>query len=251
MRRPLSDSETIGAAAGSLVALCVAGLLGSVRGEISQANAALILVLIIVGAATIGGRWAGGATALASAVSFDFFLTRPYGSLAIKSTGEIITTILLFAVGVAVGQIVGSRMRAKAGERTGVEEVAGLHRVARLVAEDSSDRDLIAAVEEEVAGVLLLPACTFHLLPPDPPRPQLEPTGRVDAPYVHLDDGFALPREGIVVPVRAGGRTLGWLVCDGPDHLIGVASSRRRTALVMASLMGAHLARHSTASDAA
>ena len=99
MRRPLSDSETIGAAAGSLVALCVAGLLGSVRGEISQANAALILVLIIVGAATIGGRWAGGATALASAVSFDFFRTRPYGSLAIKSTSEIITTILLFAVG--------------------------------------------------------------------------------------------------------------------------------------------------------
>ena len=250
MRRPLTDSEVIGGAAGAIAALCVAGLLGSVRGEISQANAALILVLVIIGAAVVGGRWAGGATALAAAVSFDFFLTRPYGSLAIKDGSEIVTTILLFVVGVAVGQIVGSRLRARAGARTGTEEVAGLHRVARLVADDASDRDLIAAVEEEVADVLLLPSCSFHLLPPDPPRPLLEPTGRVDAPYVHLDDGFALPGAGLTVPVRAGGSTLGWLVCDGPDRLVGVAADRKRTALVLASLLGAHLARRPASSDA-
>jgi hypothetical protein len=251
MRRPLTDSEAIGAAAGSIVALCIGGILGSVRGEISQANAALILVLVIVGAAVVGGRWAGGATALAAAVSFDFFLTRPYLSLAIKDGSEIVTTILLFVVGVAVGQIVGSRQRAKTGERTGKEEVAGLHRIARLVTEDVPDRDLIAAVEDEVAEVLLLPACTFHLLPPDPPRPMLDPAGRVDAPYVHLDDGFALPAAGVTIAVRASGSTVGWLVCDGPTQLVGVAGDRRRTALVMASLLGSHLARRPASSDAA
>ncbi|MGN6695230.1 MAG: DUF4118 domain-containing protein, partial [Aquihabitans sp.] len=84
MRRPLSDSEVIGGALGAIVAITVAGLLGGFRGEVDHANAALLLALVTIGAAMIGGRWAGGATALAGALGFDFFLTQPYDSLAIK-----------------------------------------------------------------------------------------------------------------------------------------------------------------------
>lgn len=247
MRRPLSDSEVIGGALGAIVALVVAGVLGGFRGEVTQANAALMLALVTIGAATIGGRWAGGATALAGALGFDFFLTKPYNSLAIKDGSEIITTILLFVVGIAVGQIVGERARAERGKQDGVDEVGGLHRVARLVSSGAPLTDVVASVEVEVAKVLLVPACTFSLLPPDDPHPSMDETGRIDAAYVHVDDGFALPPEGITVPVRGAGAALGWLVCEPPDRLVGVAPDRRRTALILADLLGATLARQDLA----
>ena len=62
-------------AIGGLLAIAAAGLLGAVRGDISQANAALALVLIVVLAAFTGGRWAGVSTGIVAAVAFDFFLT--------------------------------------------------------------------------------------------------------------------------------------------------------------------------------
>jgi len=244
MRRPLSDSEVIGGALGAIVAIVVAGLLGGFRGEVDQANAALILALVTISAATIGGRWAGGATALAGALGFDFFLTEPYGSLAIKDGSEIVTTILLFIVGVAVGQIVGERMQAERGKQAGADEVAGLHRVGRLVATDEPLATVISAVEHEVAAVLLVPGSEFSLLPPDQAGPTMDQTGRVDAPYVHIEDGFTLPSDGVVIPVSHGGSTVGWLTCDPPDRLVGVSPDRRRTAIVLADLLGAALARN-------
>ncbi|MCU1370079.1 MAG: hypothetical protein JWO77_1273 [Ilumatobacteraceae bacterium] len=243
MRRPLSDSELIGGALGAIVALCVAGLMGGFRGEVSHANAALMLALVTLAAATIGGRWAGGATALAGALGFDYFLTRPYDSLAIKDGSEIITTILLLVVGLAVGQIVLERVRAERGKQDGVDEVGGLHRVSRLVADGAPVGDVVAAVETEVAKVLLVPGCAYSLLPPELPHPSMEETGRVDATYVHVEDGFALPPEGIVIPVRGAGAVTGWLVCEPPAHLVGVSPDRRRTALVLASFLGAALTR--------
>lgn len=243
MRRPLSDSEVIGGASGAIVALVVAGVMGGFRGEVTHANAALMLALVTIAAATIGGRWAGGATALAGALGFDYFLTKPYDSLAIKDGSEIITTILLFIVGIAVGQIVGQRVQAERGKRDGTEEVGGLFRVARLVSDGAPLGDVVGAVETEVAAVLLVPGCTYTLLPPDLPRPRMDETGRIDAAYVHVEDGFALPSEGVAVPVRSAGATVGWLVCDGPEGLVGVSPDRRRTALVLANLLGTAVAR--------
>lgn len=115
MRRTLSDDEAIGIGLGTLVAIALAGALGAVRAEIDQTNAALCLVLVVIGAAYTGGRWAGGATAIASAISFAFFLTAPYQSLAIDSTDDVLTTGLLLAVGLAVGTIATSRREARGG----------------------------------------------------------------------------------------------------------------------------------------
>ena len=242
MRRPLSDSEVIGGAIGAIVAICLAGLMGSVRTEVTQANAALVLALVTIGAAIVGGRWAGGATALAGAVGFDFFLTKPYGSLAIKDGSEILTTALLFVVGIAVGQIVGERARAERGKQAGADEVGGLHKVAQLVSADAPLSQVITTVEGEVAKVLMVTGASYTPLPPDPAPPAMDGTGRIDAPYVHLDDGFALPRDGVLVPVRGAGAQRGWLVCSAPTALVGVSSDRRRTALVLADLLGAALA---------
>jgi hypothetical protein len=249
MRRPLSDLETIGGGAGVIGALCVGGLLGSMRGEVSRANAGLLLVLVIIAAAAVGGRWAGGATALAGAMAFDFFLTKPYGSLAIKSTDDIVTTILLLVAGISVGQFANTRWRDHEASLAGTEEVACLHRVASLTADGAGLIQIVGGVQREVATVLHLAQCRYEVDPTARDLPAMERTGRVDAPYVHLDDGFVLPEGGFTIPVRADGRGFGALVCTPATPSIGVSVDRRRTALVLADHLGLALA-HGTSSAA-
>ncbi len=59
--------------------LVACALLTLARDAIANTNAALILVLLIVGAASTGLRSAGLLAAVSSAAWFDFFLTVPYG----------------------------------------------------------------------------------------------------------------------------------------------------------------------------
>lgn len=233
MTRKWTDAELISAGLGGILVIAVAGLLGAVRGEIDQANAALVLVLVVIAAGFTGGSRAGVSTGLAAAVSFDFFLTRPYGSLAIKSSDDVIATVLLVTVGFAVGLIATSRDEARAASKAGSDEVAGAYRVARMVADGADITAVIAAVEDEVAGVLRLRECHFSVELPVEELPELEPNGRVDAPYVHEGDGFVLPPDGLVIALRHGAVRRGWLVCR-PAEPVGISRDRRRTALVLA-----------------
>jgi K+-sensing histidine kinase KdpD len=85
--------------------LVACALLALVRGAIDNTNAALILVLLVVAAASTGLRLAGLLAAASSAVWFDFFLTAPYGRFTINDRADIETTVLLILVGAAVTEI--------------------------------------------------------------------------------------------------------------------------------------------------
>ena len=100
-----SERASLGVPLGSLASISVATLLVGVRGEIANANVALILVVCVLVGAWWGGRGAGVASTLAAAASFDFFHTRPYNSLKMTDGNDIVTTVLLLVVGLAVGEI--------------------------------------------------------------------------------------------------------------------------------------------------
>ena len=73
-------------------------------------------MIVVVAVAALGGRAAGIVTALAAVVSFDFFHTEPYLSLAIDSRDDIETTVLLLVAAVLVGTIASAgRIGAPAG----------------------------------------------------------------------------------------------------------------------------------------
>ena len=74
-----------------------------------NANVALVLVLVVVLAAVGGGRTAGAVAAVSAALSFNFFHTVPYLTLEIDSADDVETTLLLLAVGLAVGQLASYR----------------------------------------------------------------------------------------------------------------------------------------------
>src|SRR5437764_14449711 len=140
------NRSTAGGALGALSSLGAAIALVGVRGDIAPANVALILVLFVLLGAVIGGRGAGIVSALVAAVSFDFFHTKPYGSLKIANSDDLLTTLLLLGVGIAVGEIATRSDRIRAAWRDNRKEVRRVHRIAEPAAAGESPDDFISAV---------------------------------------------------------------------------------------------------------
>jgi K+-sensing histidine kinase KdpD len=147
----LTDLDGEGAAWGAgglLASLVVGAVVEPYRRSIGLENVAIVYLLVVVAAATIGGRAAGLISALSAALSYDYFLTTPYHTLAIDSASQIITVVLLFVVGIVAS--VGARARRQARQRAAAEvhgqtdTIRLLHTVLAAVA-GGQDVDRVAA----------------------------------------------------------------------------------------------------------
>ncbi len=227
------------AAIGPIIVGCA---LVSVRDHMASANSALIFVIVVVLAAALGGRWAGVTAAIVSGISFDFFLTRPYGSLTIDKTDDIIATILLLVVGLIVGEIVVWAHRGYRQSRRGQDEITRLHRVAEQAAAGASTHDMLESVRTELSQLLALRSCEFEQPPFGIPLPKMERNGVIDVAHRRILRGeFALPAEGVEIPVLGRGRQLGRLVLE-PDPDVGVSIEERVVAIAISDQLGAVLA---------
>lgn len=233
---------TAGLAVAALGPIIVASLLVLVRDETASANTALVLVIVVVVAAALGGRWPAITAAVVSAISFDFFLTRPYGSLKIDDADDIVAAILLLAVGLIVGEVVVWARRGYRQSRRGRDEIARLHRVAELVAAGRNADDVLTSVRAELTQLLSLESCEFERPPFGIPLPRLQRNGAIDTPHRRFARGeFTLPEEGVEIPVLGRGRQLGRLVLvPGPD--VGVSLEERIVAIAISDQLGAALA---------
>ena len=84
--------------------------------------------------ASTGRRLAAAVAALVSALSFDFFLTRPYQSFRITRHSDLITEILLVVVGLAVGELAARGRRHRDAAWQGRHQMALLHSVTEMAA---------------------------------------------------------------------------------------------------------------------
>jgi hypothetical protein len=225
--------------------IIVASLLVLVRDDMASANSALVFVIVVVLAAAVGGRWAAITAAIVSAISFDFFLTRPYGSLKIDNADDIIATILLLAVGLMVGEVVVWAHRGYRRSRREQDEVERLRRVAGEVAAGGTPAGMLASVRAELMQLLSLRSCEFEKPPYRVPLPRLERNGSIDSPRRHFVRGeFALPAAGVELPVLGRGRELGRLVLV-PEPDVGVSIEERVVAIALSDQLGAVLATES------
>ena len=93
-RAPMTGKRlAVSAAIGAPLAVSL--ILLTVRDQLHAANASLVLVLVVLGAALLGGRTSGLIAAASSAICFDFFFTKPYYSLSIANRDDVETTIVL------------------------------------------------------------------------------------------------------------------------------------------------------------
>jgi K+-sensing histidine kinase KdpD len=253
----MSDESTRSASygsAGAAAAIGIAGLLVPTRDVIGNTNVALVLVVVIVAAATLGGRLAGAMTAGAACLSFNFFHTQPLYTLRVHSADDIWTITLLFAIGLVVGQLA---VFARMNQTKALIERAGLvhlEEIGAMVAEDQLPDTVWPAVQAALVNELTLVAATFE--PGDQPATEtpatmatLERNGRFDVKAMFWSrEGMELPRDGVSLPVQAGERSFGRIVLI-PSPGRGTTRDQRRVAVALADLLAVTLDRHPPIAD--
>lgn len=237
--------------AGAAAAIGIAGLLVPTRDVIGNTNVALVLVVVIVAAATLGGRLAGAMTAGAACLSFNFFHTQPLHTLRVHSADDIWTIALLFIIGLVVGQLA---VFARTNQTKALIERAGLihlEAIGAMVAEDQLPDTVWPAVQAALVNELRLVAATFE--PSDSPATTamttLERNGRFDVKAMFWSrEGMELPRDGVALPVQAGERSYGRIVLT-PSAGRGTTRDQRRVAVALADLLAVTLDRHPPIGD--
>ena len=250
-RRPV-DRAGDGASGGSgriwmllavavLAPVAVALLLTPWRDRLAAADNALILVVVIVAVATAGHRWAAAVCAVASALSFDFFLTRPYGSLRITRSSDLVTEILLLVVGLAVGDLAARGRTHRVAAWQGRDHLAVLHRVTGMAAGGRDPDEVVQRAALELSRLLGLRSCTFRRGDTGLVA-RVEPDGEVRLGAVSWSaDDLGLPHRGVDLPVRSAGRVLGHFVLM-PVPGTRVSRASLEVAVDIADQVGAALA---------
>jgi hypothetical protein len=229
-----SETARIFAAGGAIAAVGVAGLLVPVRDALGPPNVALVLAIVVAGAAMLGGSVAGVITSLAASLSFDYFHTEPYFDLRIDKRDDLMAAVLLLVLGAAVGVFASVRNGMRLDAQVQARGAAHLEDVAAVVAAGADLDEAWPAIRLALLDQLELQSCRFEPVPFDHQYPALARNGHIDSPVLHYEPGgFALPPEGAVVPVVASGHALGRLVLLPIPHR-GTTRSQRRVAVALA-----------------
>jgi GAF domain-containing protein len=215
------------------------------RGEVIPANESLVLVVVVLVAAIVGGRLGGVTAALVAAASFDFFFTRPYYSFTIDAHDDVVTTILLLVVGLAVGEITtrSRHSRRLAAERGA--DITQMRRHAQLGAGGEPPSRLIHLAASELVELLDARTCWFER----PPYPVALPTLGHGQMTVWGDESGAarldpMPATLLALAVFGDGREQGRLVLEfGSERRIADVDARTRALAVgLADRLGTALA---------
>lgn len=176
----LARHRTAVLAVSALLPLLACLLLTPFRAAIDNANAALLLVLLVVLAASTGLRFAGVVAALSSAVWFDFFLTAPYLRFTIRDRSDLETAVLLVLVGLATTEIAlwGRRQQAQASRQQGY--LAGvLGTITSAADQQVSAAALTGQVAQQLETLLGVDGCRYSRGPVPHVKAQLHADGTV------------------------------------------------------------------------
>ncbi len=215
------------------------------RASVENTNAALLLVLIVVAAASTGLRFAGVVAALSSALSFDFFLTAPYHRLAINDRADIETAVLLVLVGIAVTEIAlwGRRKQDQASQQRGY--LAGvLQTVGSVASEGANPKELTEMVAGRVREVLRIDDCRFTTNPSPTTAAQLNRDGLVSRDGRLVDvEHLGLPTDTeIELLVQNAGHVAGRYLITAATGIYRPSLEQRQVAVALADQIGAVLA---------
>ena len=143
MARP--DPESLWIALGAFGALALGVALIPLRGVTPASNLAFAFLALTIVVAEVGGRRAGLATAVVSALSLNFFLTAPYLTLSISQADDIVAFVALAVCGLIAAAF--GRRRARSAEMLGRarDDLAVLERLADALTPGAS---LDAMLEE-------------------------------------------------------------------------------------------------------
>jgi hypothetical protein len=226
-------------AIGSPVA--VAALLIPGRGHLSAADDALVLVVVTVALASSGRRGAAALAALVAAASFDFFLTRPYGSFRISRQADVTTEVLFVVVGLLVGELAARGRQHRQDAAEGQAGLTRIHDMAERIAGGEEPDFVLIAVAAELRDLLALQDCRFVWEAPSGKGARIDPDGTVRLNPLRWPPALGLPTSQVELPVRGAGRTLGTFILT-PTPTKPVSRERCLVAVSLADQLGSALA---------
>ena len=233
----------VGLAIAAFGPLLVAGILAPFRNDIASANVVLVFVLVVVFGAAAGTRWTGALTAVVAAMSYDFFFTHPYQSLKIENADDILTTLLLLAIGLIVAEIVAYTRRHRAHAETRGDEIDVLRRTAALVASGATPDEVLAAVQDELVGLLSLVECRYEPAPFTSSLPRIERSGAVEGrPSPLARRASSRCRRSARRSRWSHGDAPSAATCSSPTRVVGVSIEERIVAVALVDQVGAALA---------
>lgn len=243
---PAERHRTLVIAAAAVAPLLACAALSAFRDRITAASAVLVLVLVVVGAASTGVRAAGIVAAFSAGVWFDFFLTEPYEHLTINDPNDIEATILLVLIGAAVTEVAlwGHRQQAQANRRTGYLD--GVHATAEIVTlRGEPPERLINHIGDQIKQILDVEQCRFVVGPVRDPRiPVLNHQGVV----TRRDRATNVDRNGlptddeIALELKRADATLGHYLLTAAGRIARPSLEQRKVAVLLADQAGAVIA---------
>jgi K+-sensing histidine kinase KdpD len=211
------------------------------RGHLTNADDALVLVLVTVAVASYGRRGPAAAAALASAASFDFFLTRPYESFLISKQADLTTEVLFVVVGLLVGELAARGRRHRRAAAEGRHELSRIHDMAERIAGGEEPDFVLMAVAAELRDLLSLQDCRFVWDQPSGKGAWIEADGTVRLNPLRWPSATAgLPTKQVELPVRGGGRILGTFILT-PTPATPISQERCVVAVALADQLGTAL----------
>ncbi|MEO5901115.1 MAG: DUF4118 domain-containing protein [Ilumatobacteraceae bacterium] len=250
--RQSGDSLAV-AAGGAIAAFGLAAVLVPLRDTLGPANVALLVTVVVVLSAVVGGRTAGALTGVVGAITFNFLYTKPYLTLRVSDSKDIATIVLIVVIGLGIGQLTSLRSRQRRAHTTGLRSLRGIEAIAALASAGAGTHELWDAIRTELIDSLQLTDARWEQGEPEPGRPTIDRDGHLDVSrHTFTGHGFALPDNGAQVPVVAGGRRVGQIVLEAPP-LTTVTVEQRRAVIAMADQLAAtrhaETTHHDTHSD--
>ena len=255
------DDGLLYLAAGPLAAILLGMLLVPLRDYTTASNLTFVFMALTIAVSALGGRPAAVATALCSALSLDFFLTRPYLRLTIEEKHDVIAF-----VGLAVCGLIAATLGPEGGERRTLRaerahrellhvavsqlETAGPleSRLARILNASRAALPLAAVLARDGHGRLVAASERAQALPTPTEVLQLD---TLLPPVISDHDlaqrGLALPKEGARLALAVGDRQVGWLDVWGNGRPLRVEA--RQTLSDTARLLALLLARAESGSN--
>ena len=228
-------------AAALVLPIAIALLLVPSRGHLSAADDALVLVVVTVAIASRGNRGAAALAALVAAASFDFLLTRPYGSFRIRRQADITTEVLFVVVGLIVGELAARGRKHERAAARGRLELSRIHDLGERIAGGEEPDFVIIAVASELRELLSLQDCRFVREQPSGKGAWIANDGTVRLNPLRWPTATAgLPTKQVELPVRGGGRVLGTFILS-PTPAAPISQEQCVVAVALADQLGSTL----------
>lgn len=212
---------------GPLAAILLGIAFVPLRDFTTASNLTFAFLALTIAVAEFGGRWPAVATALCSALSLDFFLTKPYLRLVIDEKHDLIAFAGLTVCGLVAAAFGSQRSRRAAELKAAGRELEVLHSALLYSSEAAPLEDRLARILDACTGALPVAALVVRDQRGYVLAASRGAHGRPPPDQVLVPDTLrAFPEEGGRLPLVAGARQLGWLDLWGSGQRASGGSRR-------------------------